>query len=136
MDNLLIDCVWCTSRREFNKFIKDVKGEQTHVIDYVAIRNKLVKSDPYEKVPNESIIGLTIFNEIKRCLRSDTTTDVNHIVYLFKTLDSDIIFNFKKLIESTYDHEFSIQLTVINYNNVVSDKIIKLFDSINIIKND
>jgi hypothetical protein len=135
MDNLLIDCVWCTSRREFNKFIKDIKGDQTHIIDHIAIRNKLVKADPYEKIPNESIIGLTIFNEIKRCLRPETS-NVNHIVYLFKTLDSDIIFNFKKLIESSHEHEFLIRLTTINYNDVVSDKIVKLFDSINIIKND
>lgn len=55
---ITIECVWCNSRKEFNKFCRNNPGET--VIDFYSIRNKLVKSDPYDTEPHRSVIGLAI----------------------------------------------------------------------------
>jgi hypothetical protein len=135
MNNLTIECIWCPSRREFNRFIRSTDKEMTKIIDHVSIKNKLIKSDPYGQDPSNSIIGLTIINEITRCLRSDTM-NVNRVIYLFKTLDFEIVNNFKGMVELNSEREFSIDLTVINTKEIIEERIISLFDSVNTINND
>jgi hypothetical protein len=135
MNNLSIECVWCPSRREFNRFIRNTEKDMMKVIDHVSIKNKLIKSDPYGQDPSNSIIGLTIVNEITRCLRSDSM-NVNRVIYLFKTLDFEIVNNFKDIVESNSEREYSISLTVINVKEKIEERIINLFDSVNTIKND
>ena len=135
MNNLQIDCIWCPSRRDFNRFIRDTIKESTKIIDFFSIKNKLIKADPYGKDPNDSIIGLTIINEITRCLRSDTK-DVNRVIYVFRSLDSDIISNFKKLIQTNTEREFIISLIVIDKHKKIDDTILAQFDFIKLITND
>lgn len=135
MNNLQIDCIWCPSRRDFNRFIKGTIKESTKVVDFFSIKNKLIKADPYCGDPNDSIIGLTIINEITRCLRSDTK-DVDRVIYVFRNLDPDIVGNFKTLIQANTEREFSISLTVIDKNKKIDDIILAQFDSINLIQND
>lgn len=135
MNNLSIECVWCPSRREFNRFIRNTEKDSVKVIDHVSIKNKLIKSDPYGQDPSNSIIGLTIVNEITRCLRSDSM-NVNRVIYLFKTLDFEIVNNFKNIVESNSEREYSISLIVINTKEKIEERIITLFDSVNTIKND
>ena len=107
----------------------------TKIIDHVSIKNKLIKSDPYGQDPSNSIIGLTIINEITRCLRSDAM-NVSRVIYLFKTLDFEIVNNFKGMVELNSEREFSIDLTVINTKEKIEERIISLFDSVNTINND
>lgn len=135
MNNLSIECVWCPSRREFNRFIRNTEKDMVKIIDHVSIKNKLIKSDPYGQDPSNSIIGLTIVNEITRCLRSDTM-NVNRVIYLFKTLDFEIVTNFKELVDSNSEREYSISLTLINTREKIEERISVLFDSVNTIKND
>ena len=135
MNKLQIDCIWCPSRRDFNRFIKGTIKESTKVVDFFSIKNKLIKADPYCGDPNDSIIGLTIINEITRCLRSDTK-DVDRVIYVFRNLDPDIVGNFKTLIQANTEREFSISLTVIDKNKKIDDIILAQFDSINLIQND
>lgn len=135
MNNLQIDCIWCPSRRDFNRFIKGTIKESTKIIDFFSIKNKLIKADPYCGDPNDSIIGLTIINEITRCLRSDTK-DVDRVIYVFRSLDDDIVSNFKTLIQANTEREFSISLIVIDKNKKIDDKIISQFDSVKLILND
>jgi hypothetical protein len=135
MNNLIIECVWCPSRREFNRFIRNVEKDMVKVIDHVSIKNKLIKSDPYGQDPSNSIIGLTIVNEITRCLRLETT-NVNRVIYLFKNLDLEIVNNFKEMVELNSEREYTISLTLINTKEAVDTRIASLFDSINTIKND
>ncbi len=135
MNNLRIDCIWCPSRRDFNRFIKGTIKESTKIIDFFSIRNKLIKADPYCGNPNDSIIGLTIINEITRCLRSDTK-EVDRVIYVFRSLDSDIIINFKKLIQANTEREFSISLIVIDKHKKIDETILAQFDSIKLITND
>jgi hypothetical protein len=135
MDNLLIECVWCSSRREFNKFVRNTDKNMIKVIDHVSIKNKLIKSDPYGQDPNNSIIGLTIINEITRCLRLESI-NVTRVIYLFKSLDFEIINNFKNMVESNSERDFDFTLTLINNNDILEDRIISLFDSIKTINDD
>jgi len=134
MNKLLIECVWCPSRREFNKFIKSVEKDQTKIIDYLSIRNKLIKSDPYAQEPSNSIIGLSIINEITRYIQNENS-GVSRVIYLFKSLDSEVILNFKNLIESKSEKEYSITLTVIS-DDRVNALVFNHFDSVKFIKND
>ena len=135
MNNLQIDCIWCPSRRDFNRFIKGTIKESTKIIDFFSIKNKLIKADPYCGDPNDSIIGLTIINEITRCLRSDTK-DVDRVIYVFRNLDYDIVSNFKKLIQTNTERELQISLIVIDKYKKIDDKILSQFDSIKLISND
>lgn len=135
MNNLQIDCIWCPSRRDFNKFIKGTIKESTKIIDFFSIKNKLIKADPYCGDPNDSIIGLTIINEITRCLRSDTK-DVDRVIYVFRNLDYDIVSNFKTLIQTNTERELQISLIVIDKNKKIDDKIISQFNSVKLILND
>ena len=135
MNNLQIDCIWCPSRRDFNRFIKGTIKESTKIIDFFSIKNKLIKADPYCGDPNDSIIGLTIINEITRCLRSDTK-DVDRVIYVFRSLDPDIVSNFKKLIQTNTERELQISLIVIDKYKKIDDKIVSQFDSVKLIQND
>ena len=135
MNNLQIDCIWCPSRRDFNRFIKDTIKESTKIIDFFSIKNKLIKADPYGGDPNDSIIGLTIINEITRCLRSDTK-DVDRVIYVFRSLDSDVVSNFKKLIQENTERELLISLIVIDKDKKIDETILSQFDSIKLIQND
>lgn len=135
MNRLQIDCVWCPSRRYFNKFIKDTTKESTKIIDFLSIKNKLIKADPYCGDPNDSLIGLTIINEITRCLRSDTK-DVNRVIYVFRTLDLEVVNNFKKLIQTNTERELLISLIIIDKHTRVDNSILSQFDVIKLIQND
>lgn len=135
MNNLQIDCIWCPSRRDFNRFIKGTIKESTKIIDFFSIKNKLIKADPYCGDPNDSIIGLTIINEITRCLRSDTK-DVDRVIYVFRSLDYDIVSNFKTLIQTNTERELQISLIVIDKHKKIDEKILSQFDSIKLIPND
>jgi len=133
MNNLTIECVWCPSRREFNKFIKDIDKVSTKVIDHASIKNKLIKADPYGQEPSDSVVGLTIVSEITRQLHVDNI-DVSRVIYLFKNLEFEVVTNFKRLIDSQSTREQVIILTIIHNNVNVDARIANLFEHVNIIK--
>jgi hypothetical protein len=105
----------------------------TRVIDNVSIKNKLIKADPYGQEPSDSIIGLTIINEISRQLRHDNI-EVTRIIYFFKNLEFEIANNFKNLIDSQSEREHTIILTIIHSNVKIEQNLLDLFSSVNIIK--
>lgn len=133
MNNLTIECVWCPSRREFNKFIKDIDKISVRVIDHASIKNKLIKADPYGQEPSDSIVGLTIINEITRQLRIENM-EVDRVIYLFKNLEFDVANNFKNLIDSKSEREYNIILTIIHNNTNLEQSLLNLFETVNIIK--
>ena len=107
---ITIECVWCNSRKEFNKFCRNNPGET--VIDFYSIRNKLVKSDPYDTEPHRSVIGLAIRDSFINVLNKNA--DLEKIIYLFKNLDAETIDNFKLFLKETIEPDASLNLTVIN----------------------
>ena len=135
MDNLIIECVWYRSKRDFNKFVRSIDEEQLSVIDYSIIKNKLIKSDPYNGEPNEYVIGLNIISSIETAL-GPKKGHVNTIVYSFKNLDADTIINFKDLIQSSTERPVEFVLNVLNMDKVPSKSILNKFDLIRIVDND
>lgn len=125
---ITIECVWCNSRKEFNKFCRNNPGET--VIDFYSIRNKLVKSDPYDTEPHRSVIGLAIRDSFINVLNKNT--DLEKIIYLFKNLDAETIDNFKVFLQETIEPTASLNLTVINRDDYPKG-VLKRFESVKII---
>jgi hypothetical protein len=135
MDNLTIECVWYQSKRDFNKFVRAIEDPQLTVIDFSIIKNKLIKSDPYSKEPNDYVIGLNIMNSFKTVMNSEkkkTTT----IVYTFRDLSQDTVLNFKEMVYSYTDRDIEFVLNSLNMDEVPSRSIIGQFDFIKFIDND
>jgi len=135
MDNLIIECVWYQSKRDFNKFVRSIKDSQLNVIDYSIIKNKLVKSDPYCEEPNDYVIGLNIISAIKHALGPKKGL-ITTIVYTFKNLNEDTVVNLKELISQSTDRPIDFKLNVLNMDAVPSKDVLKKFDSVRIIEND
>lgn len=125
---ITIECVWCNSRKEFNKFCRNNPGET--VIDFYSIRNKLVKSDPYDTEPHRSVIGLAIRDSFINVLNKNA--DLEKIIYLFKNLDAETIENFKLFLQETIEPTASLNLTVINRDDYPKG-VLKRFESVKII---
>lgn len=125
---ITIECIWCNSRKEFNKFCRNNPGET--VIDHFSIRNKLVKSDPYDTEPHASVIGLAIRNSFINVLNKNE--NLEKIVYLFKNLDTETIDNFKLFLEDTIEPIASLNLTIINRDDYPKN-VLKRFESVKII---
>lgn len=133
MNNLTIECVWCPSKREFNKYTKGIDKATVKIVDYASIKSKLIKSDPYGEEPSDSVVGLSIINEITRQLMVSNEI-VGRVIYLFKNLEFDIAENFIALVNSKSEREVAIILTVIHNNVKVSKDIADLFHTVNIIR--
>ena len=125
---ITIECVWCNSRKEFNKLCRNNPGET--VIDFYSIRNKLVKSDPYDTEPHRSVIGLAIRDSFINVLNKNA--DLEKIIYLFKNLDAETIDNFKLFLKETIEPDASLNLTVINRDDYPKG-VLKRFESVKII---
>ena len=133
MDNLIIECVWYESKRDFNKFIKSLESNNVSVIDYSLIRNKLIKADPYTNEPHDSIVGLNIMSMLKKCFNGKKEIDV--IVYSLKNMELETVVNFKELVE-THTEDYTFILNVLNMQQVPNKKILNKFDYVKFIDND
>jgi hypothetical protein len=135
MVDLTVECIICNAPKEFNKFVRSSESKSSKVINYVSIRNKLSKSDPYGKDPNDSIVGLTITNELSRSLRSSSKR-VDNVFYLIRNLDYNTISNFKSMISEITDREFLLNLNILNVKLELDEDTKSLFDTIRSISND
>lgn len=135
MDNLIIECVWYRSKRDFNKFVRSIDNEFVSVIDYSIIKNKLIKSDPYSEEPNDYIIGLNIISSLKNAFNPDKKR-VDLIVYSFKDLNLQTVINFKDLVLQTTDQDVTFVLNVLNMDKVPSKEVLSKFDCVKFVDND
>ena len=135
MHDLEVECIFPKNPKEFNKFIRGIELHETKVINFISIRNKLLKSDPYGKEPNDSIVGLAISNDISRCLRSEKK-QINKIIYLLRNLEYETLLNFKNMISEKTDSEFELNLTMLYSNRAISEDLLNLFNTVNYIKHD
>lgn len=134
MDNITIECIWYNSKRNFNKFVRGLESEHVTVIDYTLIKNKLVKADPYENIPHDSIIGLNIISMLKACFSGKKKTDI--IVYSFLNMNLETVTNFKDLINTHTDGNHTMVLNVLNMDQVPDKNILNKFDCVKFIDND
>jgi hypothetical protein len=135
MNQVVIECVWYRSKRDFNKFLKSIEDPKAVIIDYLIIKNKLIKADPYREEPNDSIIALHIINQIKSIFLEEKETPTT-IVYTFRNLSCDIISNFKDLIDSNTEQPYTFALNVLKMKKTPSRAILNKFDLIKFIDND
>jgi len=133
MTNLRVECVWCSSKKEFNKFIRDIDRKSTKIIDHVSIKNKLMKADPYSKEPNDSIIGLTIMSEIKKFIKGDRH---QNLVYQFKNLDESTVLNFINFMEDHSESTITFSLVIIDRDDYPQTGVLDQFEKVNFFNND
>lgn len=138
MDNLIIECVWYQSKRDFNKFIRAVVDTNACIIDYSLIKNKLIKADPYSEEPRDTVIGVNIISSIRSALNptNPEAKQINTIIYSFKNLDIETVSNFKKLIKDHTDRDMTFILNVLNMNRLPSKKVLNAFDLVKFVDND
>ena len=135
MDNkLVIECVWYDSKRSFNKFVRGLDSDKVYVIDYALIKNKLIKADPYENEPHDSIIGLNIIKMIKSCFEGNKNPEV--IVYSFYNMDLQTVINFKELIHSHSGGNHTMVLNILDMEEVPVKAVLNKFDCVKFIDND
>lgn len=135
MNNQTIECVWCSSKKEFNKFIRDIDKGSTKIVDHVSIKNKLMKSDPYLEEPNDSIVGLNIIYEIRRFLNIETKK-YNKLIYLFKNLDTTIVSNFIAFTEEESNGNVQVSLVIIGSCDYPKHGVLNQFENVKFITYD
>ena len=132
--NLNIECVWYKSKRDFNKFVISIEDPQLSIIDYSIIKNKLIKADPYNEEPIDSIIGLNIIQSLKNAVNPEKKP-ITTVVYSFKNLNIDTVSNTKDLINSITEREISFVLNVLNMDQIPSKAILSKFDFVKFVDN-
>lgn len=130
-----IECVWYKSKRDFNKFVKAIEDPKVVIIDYLTIKNKLIKADPYREEPHDSIVGLHIINEINGLFVEDKEIPQT-IVYSFRDLNTDTVSNFKELIHNNTEENYTFVLNVLKMSRTPSRAILNKFDCIKFVDND
>ena len=135
MGKLIIECAWYKSKRDFNKFIKSIEDPNHVIVDYLSIKNKLIKADPYREEPHDSIVGLHIINQFKSIFLGEKETPKT-IVYSFKNLSEETVINFKDLIDGYTEDEYTLALNVIRMEKTPKRSILNKFDCVKFIDND
>lgn len=130
--NYTVDCVWCNSKKEFNKYVR-CYGSDSKIVDYVAIKTKLIKSDPYGEEPHPNIIGINITSEINNFFNGNKP-HVN-LIYLFKNLDSETVTNLKEIMdESCEEVSYEYNLVIINRDDYPKKGVLNHFDNVKFIE--
>ena len=125
MEVTSIDCVLCSSKREFNKYVRIESDESTTSVDYISIITKLIKSDFHDVEPHPFIVGMAIKNALNN-IRKKQNSD--RVIYLMKNCDTETIENFKELAYDMFDCLEEIKLVAINMDPI-DDNIVDMFDS-------
>jgi len=120
-----IDCVLCSSKREFNKYVRIESDESTTSVDYISIITKLIKSDFHDVEPHPFIVGMAIKNALNN-IRKKQNSD--RVIYLMKNCDTETIENFKELAYDMFDCLEEIKLVAINMDPIDAE-IVDMFDS-------
>lgn len=131
---LRIEGVWCKTRTEFDKLARSQQNDL--VISFYEIQNRLIKSDPYSKDPSDVIVSLYIMKLLNKVIGDRVDELETNILYMFQTLDRDIICNFKDYIDSLEPAEFEFNLTIINRSDFPKRGVLSKFDNVKFIDND
>lgn len=128
---LKVDCVWCSSRRDFLKFLRTTE-EYGVVIDYYAIANKLAKTDPLGTEPADTVVGLHLIKAIEEASIKNQT----EVLYTIKNLNHSTVEAIIELFQEAYDIEdFIINLIIVNREDYPKKGVLSLFKSVKFIDN-
>ena len=144
---LKVECIWCKTKTEFNKFAKETKQQEDYdkvknqIISYNDISDRLSKSDPYGAEPSETIVALHIQKLIKNLINKNknledySEEDTANITYLLKNLNKENVVNFKNFLgEISGGVEFD--LVVINRDEGLDPTVLSKFDNVKFLDND
>jgi hypothetical protein len=133
--DIIVECIWCNTKMEFNRFVRN-HDENSYVINYIDISNKLMKADMSLKKPSDRMIGLHIHNQLKM-YNSKLNKFDDHpktIIYLIKRLNKDTINGLKDTLGNILEEcNISMNLTVINRSDYPTRGVLSQFESVKFI---
>tara|TARA_A100001037_G_scaffold290408_1_gene303237 strand:+ start:19416 stop:19862 length:447 start_codon:yes stop_codon:yes gene_type:complete len=144
---LKVECIWCNTKKEFNKFTREnkkLKGFdklKNQIISYNDISDKLSKSDPYGIQPSDTIVALQIQKIIKNVIYKNKQQEdyeentTANITYLLKNLEKENILNFKSFLNDI-SGGVEFDLIVINREDNLDPSVLSKFDNVKFLDND
>ena len=129
-----VECVWCTTKNEFNRYVR-LNSDASYVINYLEIINKLQKADPFNAEPSDKVVGVHI-----RGLLADFFAKLednkckSHVLYLIKNLSPEVAAGLKQTVGQMTDHEYEINLTIINRIDYPKKGVLSKFDNVKFIE--
>lgn len=133
--DIIVECIWCNTKMEFNRFVRN-HDDNSYVINYIDISNKLMKADMSSKKPSDRMIGLHIHNQLKM-YNSKLNKFDDHpktIIYLIKRLNKDTINGLKDTLGNILEEcNISMNLTVINRSDYPTRGVLSQFESVKFI---
>lgn len=128
---LTVDCVWCSSRRDFLKFLRTTEEYQV-VVDYYAISNKLAKTDPDGIEPADTVVGLHLVKAIEEA----ATKEYKEILYTIKNLNHPTVEAIIEIFQDKFQTEdIIINLIIVNRDDYPKKGVLSLFKSVKFIDN-
>lgn len=130
---LKIAGVWCRAKSDFDKYVR--RENYDLVISHNDIFSRLLKSDPNDSEPSETIISLYISKLFKNIpVKFEGLEQVN-VVFLFKNLDNQTVSNFRGFIEKIFD-DSQIDLIIIDRCDYPKKGVLSQFDTVKFIDHD
>jgi hypothetical protein len=133
---LHVEGVWCKTRTEFDKLSKS--GDYDLTVSYFDIFNRLIKSDPYSEEPSDIIISLYIRKLFQKLIIEsiENEKDDAKILYMFKSLDADVVLAFRDFVETLIEDQFDLDLVIINRCDYPKKGVLSKFDNVRFIDHD
>jgi hypothetical protein len=130
---LKIEGIWCKTKLEFEKHTRN--KDYDLVISHSDIYGRLLKSDPEDVEPSDTIISLYIQKIFRNIPVKYEGMESLNIAFLFKHLDKETVSNFKDFIADSFP-ENQIELIIIDRCDYPKRGVLSLFDSVKFIDND
>lgn len=128
---LTVDCVWCSSRRDFLKFLRTTE-EYEVVVDYYAIANKLAKTDPSGIEPADTVVGL----HLVKAIEDAAIKNCKEVLYTIKNLNQFTVEAIIEIFQDKYEVEdFVINLIIVNRDDYPKKGVLSMFKSVKFIDN-
>lgn len=128
--NITVDCVWCSNRREFTKFLKTANNYEA-VIDYYAIMVKLSKSDPHGIEPPSTVIGLHLI----KSLHDAKNNNKKNLLYVIKNLDAETIETVSGMFFDIFETEdIQFNLIIVNREDYPKKGVLSKFKNVRFIE--
>lgn len=133
---LKVEGVWCKTRTEFERLSRS--GEYDLTVSYFDIFNRLIKSDPYGKEPSDLIVSLYIRKLIQKLINDSEEAEKGEakILYMFKTLDSQVVLGFKDFVNDLTEIPCDLDLVIINRCDYPKKGVLSKFDNVRFVDDD
>ena len=135
MMDIKIECVWCNTKSEFNKFVR-LYDDTNYVINYIDVSKKLKKNDNSDRNPSDHLIGLHIHNQLKMYNSKLYKFDAHPktIIYLIKRLDKQTAEGLRKTLDRVLTTDsIEYNLNIIKRDDYTKRGVLSYFDHVKFI---